>query len=161
MRVHQVLDSNPALHFALLRLQLVELIRTCQSTPNGDITPALQFAQRHLAPRAPTRPEFLEDLERTMALLLFSHDDLAPQLAKLLDPDLRREVADQVNKAVLESQLQRTEASIRSGVRLRAWTESTAREQKKDIPDHIDLHINPALSSEPADDNVHDDAMID
>jgi len=152
----QVLDGDPALHFALLRLQLVELIRTCNSTPNGDITPALHFAQTHLAPRAPTRPEFLEDLERTMALLLFSPDDLAPQLARLLHPDLRREVADQVNKAILESQSQRTQASLRSLMRLRAWAESTARDQKKDIPTHIDLGLDAELSPE----NGHD-AMVD
>lgn len=92
-----------------------------------------------------------------MALLLFGPDDLAPQLARLLHPDLRREVADQVNKAILESQSQRTEASIRSMVRLRAWAENTAREQKKDIPDHIDLGLNTELR----DDNEHDDAMVD
>lgn len=154
---NQVLDGNPALHFALLRLQLVELIRTCNSTPDGDITPALHFAQTQLAPRAPTRPEFLEDLERTMAILLFGPDDLAPQLAKILHPDLRREVADQVNRAILESQSQRTEASIRNMVRLRAWAENTARDQKKqDMPSHIDLGLDVEATAE----NGHD-VMID
>lgn len=153
----QVLDGNPALHFALLRLQLVELIRTSYSTtPIGDITPALRFARTHLAPRAPTRPEFLEDLERTMSLIMFGPDNLKPQLARILHPDLRREVADQVNKAILESQSQRTEASIRSMVRLRAWAESTARDQKKDIPTHIAL----GLDAEHAAENGHDD-MVD
>jgi len=154
---NQVLDADPALHFALLRLQLVELIRTCNSTPNGDITPALQFAQTHLAPRAPTRPEFLEDLERTMALLLFSADDLAPQLARILHPDLRREVAEQVNKAILDSQCQRTEASIRSMVRLRAWAENTAREKNGNIPARMELGLVDADSTA---ENGHD-SMVD
>lgn len=91
-----------------------------------------------------------------MSLLLFGPDDLAPQLARLLHPDLRREVADQVNKAILDSQSQKTEASIRNLVRLRAWAESTAREQKKNIPDHIDL----GLDAEPTAENGHD-AMVD
>lgn len=91
-----------------------------------------------------------------MALLLFGPDDLAPQLARILHPDLRREVADQVNKAILESQSQRTEASIRNMVRLRAWAESTARDQKKDIPAHISL----GLDIEPTTENGHD-AMVD
>jgi len=52
----QILDSDPSLHFALLRLQLVELIRTCNATPDGNITPALNFATTQLAPRAPTKP---------------------------------------------------------------------------------------------------------
>lgn len=139
---HQILDVDPSLHFALLRLQLVELIRQCNSTPGGDITPAINFATSELAPRAPTNPEFLEDLERTMALLVFPADKLEPQLAALLDPDLRRYVADRVNKAILKYQGQKRDAAIRRLVRLRAWAENTAREGKKDLPDHIELGLD-------------------
>ncbi|KAH8678917.1 CTLH/CRA C-terminal to lish motif domain-containing protein [Tricladium varicosporioides] len=138
----QVLDSNPSLHFALLRLQLVELIRKCNNTPGGDITPALTFATQQLAPRAPTNPEFLEDLERTMALLVFPPDNLEPQLAALLKPDLRREVADRVNKAILSCQNQKRDAAIRNLVRLRAWAENSARDAKIDMPAHIDLGLD-------------------
>ncbi|CAG8974892.1 hypothetical protein HYALB_00006675 [Hymenoscyphus albidus] len=138
----QVLDNNPSLHFALLRLQLVELIRECNSKPGGDITPALTFATQQLAPRAPTNPEFLEDLERTMALLVFPPDNLEPQLAALLHPDLRRFVADSVNKAILSIQNQRRDAAIRNLVRLRAWAEKTARDQKKDLPARIELGLD-------------------
>lgn len=140
--VNQVLDSNPSLHFALLRLQLVELIRTCNSTPGGDITPALTFATTQLAPRAPTNPDFLQDLEKTMALLVFDKDTLEPQLAALLHPDLRRSVADQVNKAILTSQNQRRDSAIRSLVRLRAWAENSARDRKKDLPARIELGLD-------------------
>ncbi|KAG4027688.1 hypothetical protein MFRU_028g01100 [Monilinia fructicola] len=147
----QVLENNPALHFSLLRLQLVELIRNCNSTPNYDITPALNFATTQLAPRAPANPEFLEDLERTMALLVFPPDKLEPQLAALLHPDLRRSVADKVNKAILQSQNQRRDAAIRDLVRLRAWAETTARDAKKDIPDLIEL----GLDGDNGDDNIH------
>ncbi|KAH8602134.1 CTLH/CRA C-terminal to lish motif domain-containing protein [Bisporella sp. PMI_857] len=138
----QVLDKNPSLHFALLRLQLVELIRKCNSTPGGDITPALKFATAELAPRAPTQPEFLEDLERTMALLIFPNDKLDPPLAALLHPDLRRSVADRVNKAILTCQNQRRDAAIRNLVRLRAWAENTARENKKDLPARLELGLD-------------------
>ncbi|KAG9245253.1 ran binding protein in the microtubule-organising centre [Calycina marina] len=137
-----VLDHNPALHFALLRLQLVELIRTCNSTPGGDITPALKFATAELAPRASAQSEYLEDLERTMALLVFPPDNLEPQLAALLHPDLRRSVADRVNKAILTAQNQRRDASIRNLVRLRAWAEDYARESKKDLPARMDLGLD-------------------
>lgn len=150
----KVLDSNPALHFALLRLQLVELIRTCNSTPGGDITPALTFATQQLAPRAPTSPEFLEDLERTMALLVFPPDNLEPQLAVLLHPDLRRDVADKVNKAILTCQNQRRDAAIRNLVRLRAWAENTARENKKDLPARIELGLD-GDDAEPRTDDSH------
>ncbi|CZT07056.1 related to LisH motif-containing protein [Rhynchosporium agropyri] len=140
----QVLDSNPSLHFALLRLQLVELIRVCNATPGGkgDLTPALTFASTHLAPRAPTNNEFMEDLERTMALLVFPADSLEPPLAALLRPELRRTVADRVNKAILTAQNARRDASIRGLVRLRAWAEDTARLSKKDLPSHIGLGLD-------------------
>jgi len=138
----QVLDSNPSLHFALLRLQLVELIRTCNATPGGDITPALAFATTQLAPRAPTNKEFMEDLERTMALLVFPSDSLEAPLAALLQPTLRRQVADRVNKAILSSQNTRRDAAIRGLVRLRAWAEDTARQSKKDLPGRIELGLD-------------------
>ncbi|TVY38307.1 Glucose-induced degradation protein 8-like, partial [Lachnellula cervina] len=138
----QVLDKNSSLHFALLRLQLVELIRTCHSTPGGDITPAITFSQEHLAERAASNPEFLEDLERTMALLFFAPDSLEPPLASLIHPDLRKSVADRVNKAILTCQNQRRDAAIRNIVRLRAWAENTARDKKKDLPARLDLGLD-------------------
>ncbi|KAI9835785.1 MAG: hypothetical protein M1837_003669 [Sclerophora amabilis] len=142
----QILDGNAPLHFALLRLQLVELIRTCTSSPNGDITPALTFATTQLAPRAPTNPAFLEDLERTMALLIFPPDNLAPSLAALLDPNLRKSVANSVNEAILVNQGARREARIRNIVRLRTWAEQKARESKKDLP--VKLYLGLDLEGE-------------
>ncbi|KAI9836553.1 MAG: hypothetical protein M1819_001185 [Sarea resinae] len=138
----QILDLDPSLHFALLRLQLVELIRNCTSTPNGDISAALTFATTELAPRAPTKPEFLEDLERTMALLIFPPDNLAAPLAALLDPSLRKAVANKVNEAILSSQGARREARIRNLVRLRTWAEQKARESKKDLPSTLELGLD-------------------
>ncbi|KAJ8060622.1 hypothetical protein OCU04_010932 [Sclerotinia nivalis] len=154
----QVLENNPALHFSLLRLQLVELIRSCNATPGSDITPALNFATTQLAPRAPANPEFLEDLERTMALLIFPSDNLEPQLAALLHPDLRRSVADKVNKAILQSQNKRRDAAIRDLVHLRAWAENSARDAKKAIPDSIGLGLDGDNDDDGGDgdhDNIH------
>lgn len=136
------MDENPSLHFALLRLQLVELIRKCSSTPDGDISPALEFATSQLAPRAPTDPQFLEDLERTLSLLIFPAENLAPSLAPLLHPDLRKEIATRVNEAILQSQGARKEARLRNLVKLRAWAEQKAREAKKNIPDKLDIGLD-------------------
>ncbi|KZF23285.1 hypothetical protein L228DRAFT_246037 [Xylona heveae TC161] len=149
----QILDLDASLHFALLRLQLIELIRTCTVSSNPDITAALNFATSQLAPRAPTRPEFLEDLERTMALLIFPSDSLAPPLAALLDPSLRKAVANRVNEAILSSQGARREAKIRNLVRLRAWAESRARENKKEIPELIPLGLD-------GPDNLHSESLF-
>ncbi|PHH78149.1 hypothetical protein CDD80_7323 [Ophiocordyceps camponoti-rufipedis] len=136
----QILDDDKALHFSLLRLQLVELIRSCNAS-GGDIAPALKFATEQLGPRAPTNPKFLEDLERTMALLLFPQENLDPQLAALLNPDLRRDAADSVNRAILERQSARREAAIRHLVKMRAWAETKARQAFIVIPDRLDLGL--------------------
>jgi hypothetical protein len=132
----KILDKDPKLHFSLLRLQLVELIRQCSG---GDITAALNFATQQLGPRASMNPQFLDDLEKTMALLIFPHDSLKPELAALLHSDLRRTVADEVNKAILFRQTERREAAIRHLVKMRAWAESSARAQKNELPGRIDL----------------------
>ncbi|KAJ5908891.1 hypothetical protein N7495_001573 [Penicillium taxi] len=146
-----ILDENPSLHFALLRLQLVELIRTCTATPDGDISPALEFATSQLAPRAPTNPQFLEDLESTLALLIFPSDNLTPSLASLLNPSLRKDIATQVNEAILQSQGASKEARLRNLVKLRAFAEIKAREAKKDIPDKLDIGlVNDTLESNDA-----------
>ncbi|KAI1824466.1 ran binding protein in the microtubule-organising centre [Xylaria intraflava] len=139
-----ILDSNSSLSFALLRLQLVELIRNCNNSPDRDISVALKFAQTNLGPKAAMKPEFLEDLEKTMSLLVFPQDHtLDPSLSALLQPSLRRDVADRVNQAVLEFQQQRKEAAIRQLVQMRAWSEDVVRkETKKDLPANIELHLD-------------------
>lgn len=132
----EILGNDPKLHFELLRLQLVELIR---NTSDGDIENVIKFAQEQLAPRAPANEKFVSELESTMSLLFFEKDDLPESLSHLLHPDLRRQVSEMVNKAVLELQTQRREAAIRNLVRLRTWAESTARQRKVELPAHIAL----------------------
>ncbi|GAA5924559.1 uncharacterized protein JCM15063_005676 [Sporobolomyces koalae] len=61
----EILEHNPSLHFSLLQQHLIELIR------QGKIAEALEFAQTELAPRGEEHPKFLEELEKTMALLAF------------------------------------------------------------------------------------------
>ncbi|CAI6087766.1 unnamed protein product, partial [Clonostachys chloroleuca] len=136
-----ILDEDESLHFALLRLQLVELIRVCNGD-GGDITEALKFAQEHLGPRAPVNPQFLEDLEKTMALLLIPKESLEPPLAALLDPSIRRETADRVNRAIMERQSRRVIAGIRNLVKMRCWAENTARDSGIPLPDNIDIGLH-------------------
>ncbi|GAA5959064.1 hypothetical protein JCM3765_006328 [Sporobolomyces pararoseus] len=61
----EILEHNPSLHFSLLQQHLIELIR------QGQIPEALEFAQSELAPRGEEHPKFLQELEKTMALLAF------------------------------------------------------------------------------------------
>lgn len=78
-----------------------------------------------------------------MALLIFPPDNLAPSLAAILDPSLRKDVAKRVNEALLQSQGERTKAKLYDLVRLRAWSEQKAREAKKDLPERIELGLDP------------------
>ncbi|KIH92259.1 CTLH domain-containing protein [Sporothrix brasiliensis 5110] len=137
--------------------ELVERIRQANSSGN-DFAPVVKFAQDQLAPRASTKKEFLEDLEETMVMLFFTPDKMPAAQQRLLSPDLREEVADKVNKAILFHHSKRREAAIRQIVRMRAWAENVAREKKLDVPDIIDLGLNAT-----ADNRFHDhehEAMI-
>ncbi|KUI68391.1 hypothetical protein VM1G_04103 [Cytospora mali] len=147
----EILDQDARLHFALLRLQLVELIR---DSKEGDksVTSALRFASQQLGPRASAQREFLDPLEKTMALFLYPRDALRPEQAAILHPNLRRDVADMVNKAILFRQQRRREAAIRHLVKVRAWAEESARSMKKDLPDRLDLGLN----GEDTDDSFHE-----
>lgn len=87
-----------------------------------------------------------------MALLIFPRDTLDPQLAVLLHPDLRRSVADNVNKAILQSQNKRRDAAIRDLVRLRAWAENTSRDTGKEIPALMELGLD---GDDRERDNIH------
>jgi hypothetical protein len=76
-----------------------------------------------------------------MVLLIFPHDSLQPELAALLRSDLRKQVADEVNKTIVSRRTQRLQSAIQELVRIRAWAESSARAAKKDVPDRIELGL--------------------
>jgi len=70
-------------------------------------------------------------------------ENLAPPLAELMDPVLRRQVAAKVNEAILEVQGVSKEAKIRRLVRLRAWAEQRMRSEPRDMP-NMDLRLDVA-----------------
>ena len=148
------MDLDESLHFALLRLQLIELIRKCNSTPDGDIVPAITFAQTQLAPRAPKNPEFLKDLECAMALLIYPPDKLIPSLVGLLDPELRQGIANRVNEAILRSQGYQSQTRLKSLVKLKTWAEKRARDAHHDLPDKLSIWHDSVQSSRHAEDSL-------
>ncbi|EYU45790.1 hypothetical protein MIMGU_mgv1a018190mg [Erythranthe guttata] len=90
LRCHTSADAN--------QLQrLIELIR------NGKVEEALEFAQEELAPRGEENQGFLEELERTVALLAFEDVTNCP-VSELLDISQRLKTASEVNAAILTSQ---------------------------------------------------------
>ena len=108
----------------------------------------------------------MEDLEETLSLLIFSQDNLSPSLKGLLDPELRKTVATDVNKAILSKQGTAREARLRHLVRLRAWSEKKAREAKKNIPEKLDIGLDRDSSNRndnttsQAQDNSTDDVVM-
>ena len=96
----------------------------------------------------------MRDLEETMSLLVFKHDTLDSSIAVLLKPELRRDVADKVNKAILQRQVYRSSAAIRDLVQMRAWSEDTVRkETKKDLPARVELNLD-------GDDHLAEDVVM-
>jgi hypothetical protein len=116
------------LYFKLQQQKLIEFIR------QGRIPEALQFAQDELAPRAEESPEFLSDLEWTMALLVFDSTPNPPTaIADLLSPAQRMKTAGEVNAAILESLSQGKEVKLMGLLKLLCWGE-TMLEEKAEFP---------------------------
>merc|ERR1712029_1009113 len=142
----EILDTNHLLHFHLLQLQLIEIIRDILTRSNGnpastDFLPAIEFATNQLSPRAPTDPVYQQALERTMALMIFPSDKMAPEFKELLDVKMRENIAGEVNKAILESRGERSEAKIRQLVRARAWAETESRSARVDMPPSLPIGL--------------------
>ncbi|KAG5647643.1 hypothetical protein DXG03_008996 [Asterophora parasitica] len=114
----EILDTNAGLYFHLQQQKLIEYIR------QGRIEDALEFAQTELAARGEESPEFLSELERTMALLAFESTGSAPAgIAELLSPGQRMKTAGEVNGAILESLGQGKEVKLVGLLKLLGWGE--------------------------------------
>ncbi|KAI0033412.1 CTLH/CRA C-terminal to lish motif domain-containing protein [Vararia minispora EC-137] len=137
----EILDTNRALYFRLQQQKLIEFIR------QGKVAEALEFAQDELAPRGEESPEFLSELERTMALLAFDTGGAVPSgIAELLSPGQRMKTAGEVNAAILESLSQGTEAKLVKVLRVLQWGEGLLSE-RADFP-RVDLSDRLAKTAE-------------
>jgi hypothetical protein len=151
----QILDTNPALYFHLQQQRLIELIR------QGRVDDALVFAQQELAPRGEEHPEFLAELERTMALLAFdspspSSATLPTFLAAMLHPAHRQRTAGELNAAILISQSHGPKPKLPGLLSLLAWGEGLL-EERADFP-RLDLG---KLLGHQRDENKHaDEEMV-
>lgn len=124
-----ILDSNPSLHFHLQQQRLIEYIR------HGQVPEALAFAQTELAPRGEDNPEFLTELEHTMALLAFDVDNTGTpdQIVELMAQNQRLKTAGELNAAILEALNQGRETKLLALVRLLCWGESML-DKRADFP---------------------------
>ncbi|MQM09490.1 hypothetical protein Taro_042360 [Colocasia esculenta] len=88
-----LLEQNKDLHFDLLSLHFVELIRAQKCTE------ALEFAQRMLTPFGRLQ-KYVEKLEDFMALLAYEEPEKSPMF-HLLSLEHRQSVAENLNRAIL------------------------------------------------------------
>jgi len=116
------LDTNPKLYFHLQQQRLIEYIR------EGKIAEALEFAQDELAPRGEENPEFLEELERTMALLAFDDTTVSP-VGDLLHPSQRQRTASELNAAILTSQSQEKDPKLPNMLKMLVWAQDELDEK--------------------------------
>ena len=159
----QILDTDPQLHFALLRLQLIEKVRRGDPNSKDDLLDAINFANKQLAPRAKQSDNFVKELEKGMALLIFPREKLPAQLKALLEPSLRLEIATQVNEALLRREGSRREAQIKRLIKVRQWSEQECRKTHKPIPARLPLGLTAEEEKEDVNDvsngNTDGDAM--
>ncbi|EPZ31748.1 hypothetical protein ROZALSC1DRAFT_26462 [Rozella allomycis CSF55] len=122
----QILDTNPKLFFRLQQQKLIEMIRA------GRLDDAIEFAQEELAPRGEEHPEFLEELERTMALMIFDGDENSP-VKDLLDTNQRQKTASELNSAILTTQCQEKEPKLPLMLKMLVWSQKLL-EEKENFP---------------------------
>ncbi|KAG6385335.1 hypothetical protein SASPL_154168 [Salvia splendens] len=113
----EILDTNPLLFFHLQQQRMIELIR------NGKVEAALEFAQEELAPRGEENQSFLEELERTVALLAFEDVANCP-VSELLDISQRLKTATEVNAAILTSQSHEKDPKLPSLLKMLIWVQN-------------------------------------
>lgn len=120
----EILDTNSTLFFHLQQQQLLELIK------QGDVEKVLEFAQSELSARGEENPEFLEELEQSLALLAFEDPTTSPY-ADLLKSSQRLKLVSELNSALLASQDQETTSRLSVLMKLVLWTQELL--QKKGL----------------------------
>ncbi|XP_057819449.1 protein GID8 homolog isoform X1 [Cryptomeria japonica] len=118
----EILDMNPQLYFHLQQQTLIELIR------NGKLQEALEFAQEELAPRGEENHDFLEEVERTVALLAFEDPSTCP-VGEFLDISQRQKTASELNAAILTSQNHEKDPKLPNLLKMLIWAQAQLDEK--------------------------------
>jgi len=127
-----ILDSKSHLFFHLQQQKLIELIR------EKNVDEALAFAQSVMSELGTENTVYLEELEKTMALLAYEDPDSSP-FGHLLNPSQRHMVASEVNAAILETQHQETMPKLAGVVKLLLWTQNELDRKHVKYPKMTDI----------------------
>lgn len=149
----EILEQHHKLMFHLQQQWLIELIRA------GSIEEALGFAQEQLAPRGEDSPAFLEELERTLALLVFENPAESP-LGDLLEMTQRQKTASELNEAILESQSLAGKPKLPNLLKVLVWAQQLL-EEKAQFPkiDDVLIAVPQLPSRDEKDDGKKEESM--
>lgn len=128
----EILDSRPQLYFHLQQQQLIEFVR------EKKIEKALEFAQNAMAELSIENSEYLDELEKTMALLAYENPELSP-FAELLNFSQRHKVASELNAAILEADHQQTNSKLENLLKMLLWVQRELDEKKVKYPKMVDV----------------------
>jgi len=128
----EILDSKPHLYFHLQQQKLIELIRS------GSVDDALAFAQTVLAELGTQNNDYLEELEKAMALLAYDEPETSP-FSDLLNLSQRQLVASELNAAVLEFQHQDTTPKLAGVIKLLLWSQNELDKKHAKYPKMVDI----------------------
>lgn len=128
----QILEEHSELFFHMQQQRLIELIR------QGKTEEALEFAQEYLAPHGEENPKYLEELERTVALLAFEDIQTSP-VADLMDVTQRQKTASELNAAILSSQCQEEEPRLPHLLKMMIWAQNRLKKKIASFPVIEDL----------------------
>lgn len=139
----EILDTNPQLFFHLQQQRLIELIRS------GKVEEALEFAQEELAPRGEENHAFLEELERTVALLAFEDTSTCP-VGELLDISQRQKTASELNAAILTIQSHEKDPKLPRLLKMLIWAQNQLDEKAcyPHITDLVNATLEDPLTSQ-------------
>ncbi|CAF1174890.1 unnamed protein product [Rotaria magnacalcarata] len=128
----ELLDQNKQLAFHLKQQHLIELIRL------NLIDEALTYAQTHLAEFAEDEIKMRQELEKTMALLVFDKPLESPY-GYLMETSHRQIIANQINNALLVHQNQQSESDLSMLVKMVNYIEDKLDKKSLRYPKLIDI----------------------
>ncbi|KAH3679337.1 hypothetical protein WICMUC_001077 [Wickerhamomyces mucosus] len=120
LRKPDLLETNNYLYFKILLLNLIEMIKANQNS-NGDnedfVMDIIKFAKSKLINKVIKNSKFMEELELTMTLLLYSKnkDDMPKKLHELFEYKFKNDVADLINKSILVDELRLDDGGVFEG----------------------------------------------
>ena len=122
----KILDANADLLFSLKKQQLIELIK------QNKCEEAIQFAQTKVAPKCKgntqKEAQLQKELESVMALLMFEDVNKAP-MKELLESNSRKQLASEVNKAILLSHGHQADLKLGFYWQLLQWSQDQLKKQ--------------------------------